>query len=170
MPLGAAQSKPVAIVGIGALAGGLDALGQFPPHLPADSGLTFVVVQHLDPSKESALAPLLQRAALVPVTQIEDHTPVERNHVYVAPPGFEVSILHGVLHLLKLVASRGPRLPIDFFLRSLALDQQAKAAGVILWGIGSDGTMGARAERKGRRGAGAVAANGTLRRHAPQRH
>ncbi len=143
--LGVTQSKPVAIVGMGASAGGLDALEQFFPHLPADSGLAFVLVQHLDPNKESALVPLLQRSALIPVTQIEDHMPVERNHVYVAPPGFEVSILHGVLHLLKPVASRGASLPIDFFLRSLALDQQAKAAGVILSGMGSDGTMGARA-------------------------
>jgi two-component system CheB/CheR fusion protein len=105
--LGVTQSKPVAIVGIGASAGGLDALEQFFPHLPADSGLAFVLVQHLDPNKESALVPLLQRAALVPVIRIEDHMPIERNHVYVAPPGFEVSILHGVLHLLKPAASRG---------------------------------------------------------------
>jgi two-component system CheB/CheR fusion protein len=144
-PLVAAQVKPLAVVGLGASAGGLEALEQFFSRVPADSGLAFVVVQHLDPDKDSALVPLLQRFSLVPVVQIQDHTVLERNRVYVAPPGFEVSILQGVLHLFKPQASQGPGLAIDSFLRSLALDQQAKAAGVILSGMGSDGTMGARA-------------------------
>jgi two-component system CheB/CheR fusion protein len=141
----AAQTKPLAIVGIGASAGGLEALEQFFVNVPAASGLGFVVVQHLDPDKASSLVPLLQRVTLLPVQQAADLMPVEADQVYVAPPGFELSILNGVLHLLKPAASRGHGLPIDFFLRALAVDQQANAAGVILSGMGSDGTMGARA-------------------------
>lgn len=133
------------IVGIGASAGGLEALEQFFSHVPARSGLAYVVVQHMDPVKESLLASLLQRVSMLPVVQVSDRTPVQANHVYVAPPGFELTLLHGVLHLLKPVAPRGLQLPIDFFLRSLALDQQANAAGVILSGMGSDGTLGLRA-------------------------
>jgi two-component system CheB/CheR fusion protein len=133
------------IIGIGASAGGLEALEQFFSHVSPTSGLAYVVVQHLDPVKESLLPDLLQRYSPVPVVQVRDITLVEANHVYVAPPGFEVTLLHGVLHLLKPVAPRGLQLPIDFFLRALALDQQANAAGVILSGMGSDGTLGLRA-------------------------
>jgi len=133
------------IVGIGASAGGLEALEQFFSHVPARSGLAYVVVQHMDPVKESLLAPLLQRVSALPVVQVADRTPVRADHVYVSPPGFEITLLHGVLHLLKPVTPRGLQLPIDFFLRSLALDQQANAAGVILSGMGSDGTLGLRA-------------------------
>jgi two-component system CheB/CheR fusion protein len=157
-----AQTKPLAIVGIGASAGGLEALEQFLSKLPAASGLAFVVVQHLDPGKASSLVPLLQRVALVPVVQAGNQMPVERDHVYVAPPGFDISILHGVLHLLKPVARHGQGLPIDFFLRSLAVDQQAGAAGVILSGMGSDGTMGGRALKE-KAGAVLVQSPGTAR-------
>ena len=110
------------IVGIGASAGGLEALEQFFSHVPARSGLAYVVVQHMDPAKESLLAGLLQRVSMLPVVQVNDRTLVRPDHVYVAPPGFELTLLHGVLHLLKPVAPRGMQLPIDFFLRSLALD------------------------------------------------
>jgi two-component system CheB/CheR fusion protein len=142
-----APSVPVRspIVGIGASAGGLEALEQFFAHVPPESGLAYVVVQHLDPVKESLLPDLLQRVSQVPVVQVTDRTLAKANHVYVAPPGFEITVLHGVLHLLKPAMPRGLQLPIDFFLRSLALDQQANAAGVILSGMGSDGTLGLRA-------------------------
>lgn len=130
---------------IGASAGGLEALEQFFSNVLPSSGMAYVVVQHLDPAKESLLPSLLQRFSRVPVVQISDMTPIEANHVCVAPPGFEVTLLHGVLHLLRPVAPRGMQLPIDFFLRSLALDQQANAAGVILSGMGSDGSLGLRA-------------------------
>ncbi len=133
------------IIGIGASAGGLEALEQFFSHVSPKSGLAYVVVQHLDPEKVSLLPDLLQRYSLVPVVQLRDLTLVEANHVYVAPPGFEVTLLHGVLHLLKPLAARGSQMPIDFFLRALAFDQQANAAGVILSGMGSDGTLGLRA-------------------------
>jgi two-component system CheB/CheR fusion protein len=142
---GAAQVQPLAVIGIGASAGGLEALEQFFANVPADSGFAFVVIQHLDPDKDSALVPLLQRVSLVPMVQIKDNTALERGRVYIAPPGFEVSVLRGVLYLLRPNASQGQAKPIDSFLRSLALDQQAQAAGVVLSGMGSDGTMGARA-------------------------
>ena len=103
------------IIGIGASAGGLEALEQFFSHVSPKSGLAYVVVQHLDPVKESLLPDLLQRYCQVPVVQVRDITLAEANHVYVAPPGYEVTLLHGVLHLLKPVAPRGLQLPIDFF-------------------------------------------------------
>ncbi|MES2977450.1 MAG: chemotaxis protein CheB [Pseudomonadota bacterium] len=140
-----AQSRRTPIVGVGASAGGLEALEQFFSSVPAQSGIGYVVVQHLDPDKESLLVELLQRVCAIPVVQVRDMTRVEADHVYVAPPGYEVTVLHGVLHLLRPLAARGMRLPIDFFLRSLAVDQQSNAAGVVLSGMGSDGTLGLRA-------------------------
>lgn len=133
------------IVGIGASAGGLEALELFLAHVPPACGLAFVVVQHLDPNHKGMMAELLQRSTTMPVIQIKDRTTVVPNHVYVVPPNRDLSILHGVLHLLEPVAPRGLRLPIDFFFRSLADDQQEQSIGVILSGMGSDGTLGLRA-------------------------
>jgi len=133
------------IVGIGASAGGLEALELFLGHVPPASGLAFVVVQHLDPTHKGVMAELLQRATPMPVQQIRDRTKVEPDHVYVIPPNCDLSILHGVLHLLEPAAPRGLRLPIDYFFRSLAADQQEHSVGVILSGMGSDGTLGLRA-------------------------
>lgn len=132
------------VVGIGASAGGLEALEQFFAATSQRTGLVFVVVQHLDPDKKSLLVELLQRESQLPVLQITDRCPVKANHVYVAPPGYEVTMLHGVLHLLKPSKAAGRHLPIDFFFRSLALDQGPNAAGVVLSGMGSDGTLGLR--------------------------
>jgi two-component system CheB/CheR fusion protein len=133
------------IVGLGASAGGLEALEQFLGHVPKDCGLGFVVVQHLDPTHKGILVELLQRGTAMPVIQIKDRMKVEPNHVYVIPPNKDLSILHGVLHLLEPAAPRGLRLPIDFFFRSLAADQHERSIGVILSGMGSDGTLGLRA-------------------------
>jgi two-component system, chemotaxis family, CheB/CheR fusion protein len=133
------------IVGLGASAGGLEALDQFLSHVPKQSGLAFVVVQHLDPSRKGILVELLQRNSALPVILIKDRTKVEPDHVYVIPPNKDLSILHGVLHLLEPAAPRGLRLPIDFFFRSLADDQHERGLGVILSGMGSDGTLGLRA-------------------------
>jgi two-component system CheB/CheR fusion protein len=133
------------IVGIGASAGGLEALEQFLGHVPRDSGLGFVVVQHLDPTHKGIMVELLQRGTAMPILQITDRMKVEPNHVYVIPPNKDLSILHGVLHLLDPVAPRGLRLPIDYFFRSLADDQHERCIGVILSGMGSDGTLGLRA-------------------------
>ncbi len=142
-------TKPVAgvrssfpIVGIGASAGGLEALEIFLRHLSGESGLAFVVVQHLDPTHKGMLVELLSRATPMKVLQVKDRMRVEPNRVYVIPPNKDLSILHGVLHLLAPAAPRGLRLPIDFFLRSLAADQGPQGIGVILSGMGTDGTLG----------------------------
>src|SRR5450759_3397669 len=136
------------IVGIGASAGGLEALEQFMGHVPTGSGMAFVVVQHLDPTRKGHMAELLQRSTPMKVIQVKDRTPVRPDCVYMIPPNKDMSILHGVLHLLDPVAPRGLRLPIDFFLRSLAQYQQDHSIGVILSGMGSDGTLGLRAIKR----------------------
>src|ERR1039458_8140080 len=133
------------IVGIGASAGGLEALEQFLGHVPAGSGMAFVIVQHLDPTHKGVMPELLQRATSMKVIQVKDRTKVRPDCVYVIPPNKDMSILHGVLHLFEPVAPRGLRLPIDYFLRSLAQDQEGRSIGVILSGMGSDGTLGLRA-------------------------
>ena len=138
-------SPPFPIVGIGASAGGLEALEQFLRQVPGKNGLAFVVIQHLDPTHKGILPELLQRATVMKVFQARDRMRVKPNCVYVIPPNKDMSILHGVLHLFAPTAPRGLRLPIDFFLRSLAEDQQERSIGVILSGMGSDGTMGLRA-------------------------
>jgi chemotaxis methyl-accepting protein methylase/PAS domain-containing protein len=133
------------IVGIGASAGGLEALEQFLARVPPGCGMAFVIVQHLDPTHKGIMPELLQRATGMKVIQVKNRTPVRVECVYVIPPNKDMSILHGVLHLLAPASPRGLRLPIDVFLRSLALDQQERSVGVILSGMGSDGTLGLRA-------------------------
>ena len=107
--------------------------------------MAFVIVQHLDPTHKGIMPELLQRATTMKVFQVKDRTRVQPDCVYVIPPNKDMSILHGVLHLLPPAAPRGLRLPIDFFLRSLAQDLQDRSIGVILSGMGSDGTLGLRA-------------------------
>jgi len=136
------------IVGIGASAGGLEALELFLKHVPAGSGLSFVIVQHLDPTHKGIMVELLQRVTPMPVIQARDRLKVAPDRVYVIPPNKDLSILHGVLHLLEPAAPRGLRLPIDFFFRSLADDRRARSIGVILSGMGSDGTLGLRAMKE----------------------
>ncbi len=133
------------IVGLGASAGGLEALEQFFRAVPAGIGMAFVVVQHLDPSHPSILAEILQRSSLLPVLEVQDQMQVEADHVYVIPPNRDLAILHRVLQLHEPIEARGHRLPIDGFLRSLAEDQAENSAGIILSGTGSDGTLGLRA-------------------------
>ncbi|MFA6135498.1 MAG: chemotaxis protein CheB [Phycisphaerae bacterium] len=133
------------IVGIGASAGGLEALDRFLGHVPEGSGMAFVIVQHLDPTHKALMPELLQRATHMQVHQVEDCTQVQPDCVYVIPPNKDMSILHGVLHLLDPVTPRGLRLPIDFFFRSLADDRQERSIGVILSGMGTDGTLGLKA-------------------------
>ncbi len=133
------------IVGIGASAGGLEALELFLKNVPTGSGMAFVIVQHLDPTHKGIMVELLQRATPLKVLQVRDRMAVQPDHVYVIPPNKDMSLLHRALHLLVPVAKRGLRLPIDFFFRSLADDLQEKSIGVILSGMGSDGTLGLRA-------------------------
>ena len=127
---------PFSIVGIGASAGGLEALEQFFRYVPANSGMAFVLVQHLDPSHVSLLTEILQRTTAMLVTEASDEILIEPNHVYVIPPNRDMVIFHRKLQL---------SLPIDAFLQSLAEDQRENAIEIILSGTGSDGTQGLRA-------------------------
>jgi two-component system CheB/CheR fusion protein len=132
-------------VGIGASAGGLEAFEQFLRHVPAESGMAFVVVQHLDPTHKGMLVELLRRVSEMPVVEASDGLEVLSDHVYVIAPGHDMSLLRGRLYLLPQTVPRGLNLPIDFFFRSLAVDRQEAAIGVVLSGMGSDGTLGLRA-------------------------
>ena len=133
------------IVGIGASAGGLEALEQFFKNVPTKCGLAFVVVQHLDPIHVGIMPELLQRTTEMKVVQITDNLRVQPNMVYVIPPNKSMSVLNGFLHLFDPLETRGLRLPIDYFFRSLADDQHEKSIGVILSGMGSDGSLGLKA-------------------------
>ncbi len=120
------------IVGIGASAGGLEALEALFTAMPADSGLAFIVVVHLDPGHVSLLPELLQRRTTLPVTQITDNQVVKPNSIYVIPPNKQLSILNGRLQLMDLALPHASHLPIDYFFRSLAQDQGDKAIVIIL--------------------------------------
>jgi two-component system CheB/CheR fusion protein len=147
----ASSPAPFPIVGIGASAGGLEALEQFLRHVRADSGMAFVIIQHLDPTRKGIMPELLQRATPMRVAQVKDRTRVRPNCVYVIPPNRDMALLQGTLHLLVPAAPRGLRLPIDSFFRSLALEREDRGIAVILSGMGADGTLGLRAikERAG---------------------
>ena len=136
---------PTRIVGLGASAGGLEPLEQFLAHVPVPSGLAYVVVQHLDPTHKAMLAELLQRATPMPVREVTASLRVEPNAVYVIPPNTELTVKAGLLRLAAPNEPRGMRLPIDVLFCSLAGDQGARAIGVVLSGLGSDGTLGLQA-------------------------
>lgn len=130
------------VVAIGASAGGLDALEKFFAAMPAESGLVFVVIQHLSPDHKSMMASLLARHTRLPVIMVEDDMAIEPNRVYLIPPG---AMMHMEGNHLRLTP-KGPRsfvLPIDVFFQSLARNHNAECIGVILSGTGSDGTRGA---------------------------
>src|SRR5215467_10226208 len=124
------QREPpvVPVVGIGASAGGLSALEALLPAIPADSGLAYVIVQHLDPDHESVLASLLEKMATVPVTVIQDQTAAAANHIYVIPPNANLTIVDDRLLLSPPAETRGLRTPIDSFLISLAEARGERAA------------------------------------------
>ena len=136
--------KPTYYVGIGASAGGLEAIELFFKNMPSDSGLTFIVVQHLSPDYKSLMVELLSKHTNMPVLRSEDGMQVRANHVYLIPPKNNLTIFHGKLLLTEQDSSRGVNLPIDIFLRSLAEDMGEKAIAIILSGTGSDGTRGIR--------------------------
>ncbi len=142
----AAEAVPenalVRVVGIGCSAGGLEALDAFFAHVPADSGLAYVVVQHLDPTHPSSLPELLQRVTTMPVAEATDGLAVRPGCVYVIPPNKDLTLRGGRLCLSEPSAPRGQRMAVDCFLNSLALDQGEQAVGVLLSGMGSDGVQG----------------------------
>lgn len=133
------------IVGIGASAGGLEALELFFENTPADCGMAFVVIQHLDPERVGIMPELLQRVTTMTVYQATDKLKVKPNCIFVIPPNKSMSLLNGFLYLFQPVESRGLRLPIDVFFRSLADDRHGKSIGIILSGMGSDGSKGSKA-------------------------
>ena len=139
------DSSHFPIVGIGASAGGLEALEQFFTNMPKGSGMAFVVIQHLDPNHTGIMPELLQRITPMKVFQASDSLKVKPNCVYVIPPNKSMSLLNGALLLFEPVESRGLRLPIDIFFRSLADDQMDKSIGIVLSGMGSDGSLGLKA-------------------------
>lgn len=136
------DSSSFPIVGIGASAGGLEACSEFFGSLSVDTGMAFVLVQHLDPTHKSMLNELLSRITPLPTHEVEDGMVVEPNNIYIIPPNTELGILHQVLHLLPRSEQPRPHLPIDTFMHSLAEDQGSMAIGVILSGGASDGTIG----------------------------
>ena len=140
-------AKGFPIVGVGASAGGLGAFEAFFSGMPAgvEPDMAFVLVQHLDPDHKSLLTELVQRYTHMHVFEVEDGMTVQANCAYIIPPNRDMAFINGTLQLLEPAAPRGQRLPIDFFFRSLALDQHERAIGIVLSGTGSDGTLGLRA-------------------------
>lgn len=136
---------PYPIVALGASAGGLEAFEAFFRAMPADSGIAFVLVQHLDPGHASMLVEILQRTTSMRVVEATDQMPVRPDQVHVIPPNREMSIAHGRLQLTLPAQAHGMRMPIDAFMRSLAADRGERAVGVVLSGTGTDGTLGLRA-------------------------
>ncbi|MCB1768575.1 MAG: PAS domain-containing protein [Candidatus Competibacteraceae bacterium] len=139
------KPKPLFYVGVGASAGGLEALEAFFTHMAADSNMAFIVIQHLSPNYKSMMVELLSKRTAMTVRRAEEGMLVEANSVYLIPPKKNLSIFHGKLLLSESDHSRGLNLPIDVFLNSLADDQGEKAIGIILSGTGSDGVRGIRA-------------------------
>lgn len=138
------------VVGVGASAGGLEAIGEFLAAVPADSGLAIIVVQHQDPQRKGMLPELLQRHTSMPVREIHHMMAIEPDHVYVIPPNADLAFADGALALHQPVNSIGQRFSIDLFFRALSAELQQNAAGVILsgMGMGMDGTAGLRALRE----------------------
>jgi len=129
-------------VAIGASAGGLEAYSKLFPPLPGDTGMAFIVVQHLDPKHESLLPELISRMTPMPVIQAEDGMRVKANQVYIIPPDANMAFSQGALRLVPRPELRGPYMTIDYLFNSLAEEQEDKVIGVILSGTSSDGTQG----------------------------
>src|ERR1700738_4681691 len=139
-----APSRPddFPVVGLGASAGGLEALGKLFDALPPDTGMAFVLIQHLDPTHKSMMVGLLAGHTSMKVLEAAEHIPIERDHVYVMPPGVYLSIRAGAFRLTQPRERHGARMPFDFFLRSLAEDCGERAVCAVLSGSGGDGRLG----------------------------
>ncbi|MBU4415506.1 MAG: hypothetical protein KJ976_10440, partial [Proteobacteria bacterium] len=150
-PKGAARKRKIdfPIVGLGASAGGLEALEAFFSNMPPDSNIAFVVIQHLSPTHKSIMDSLLSKCTRMKVLGVEDGTKVEPNRVYLNPPDKNVVIINGKLQLLDPVKTGGINLPIDCFFRSMAEELGEKAICIILSGTATDGTLGLKAVKGG---------------------
>lgn len=141
------ESQYFPVVGIGASAGGLAAFEAFFNGMPKDKApdMTFILIQHLAPDHKSMLTEIIERYTTMPVFQVEDGMRIKPNCIYVIPPNKNMALLNGTLQLLEITAPRGQNMPIDYFFRSLAVDQKENAVCIVLSGTGSDGTLGLRA-------------------------
>jgi two-component system, chemotaxis family, CheB/CheR fusion protein len=137
-----------AVVGIGASAGGLDACTKLVAGLPSGNGMAFILVQHLDPTHESMMVDLLARHTTMIIRQATDGMLIERDNLYVIPPGTYLSVANGALHVTPPQARHGARFPFDFLLHSLAAEYGARAICVILSGTGADGSLGLKAVKE----------------------
>ncbi len=135
-------AKTGLIVGIGASAGGVEALSRFFDAMPPDSGAAFVFVLHLDPTRESQMAHVLSSHTSMPVVQVADDMQIAPNSVYVIAPDKDLTVSKGSLQLVEPAESRGHRHPVDVLFRSLAADQGERAIAIVLSGTGSNGTDG----------------------------
>lgn len=136
------------VAGIGASAGGLEAIGELIRHLPSDR-MAFVVVQHLSPDHESLLPQLLGRNSKLPVRTAADGMPLEPGHIYVTPPNSDLAVMHGEIRVISPPTAYGTRLPVDYLFRSLADDLGPYAIGIVLSGTGTDGALGLEAIKAG---------------------
>jgi two-component system, chemotaxis family, CheB/CheR fusion protein len=142
------KEKHLSIVGIGASAGGLEALEKFFKNMAASNEMAFIVIQHLDPDYHGVMPELLQRVTSLKVLQAADELKIKPDHVYVIPPNKTLEVRMNVLYLTDPVQPRGHRLPIDIFFRSLAINSQENGIGIILSGMGSDGSLGVKAVKE----------------------
>jgi two-component system, chemotaxis family, CheB/CheR fusion protein len=136
------QQHNLVVVAIGASAGGLEAFTELLSHLPSDTGMAFVLVQHLDPKHESMLTELISRSTRMPVLEVKNGMVIEPDHVYVIPPNRTMTIHDHTLQLTAREETRGQHMAVDYFMRALAQAQGHNAIGVILSGSGTDGTLG----------------------------
>src|SRR5438034_1165534 len=139
-----APSRPddFLVVGLGASAGGLEALYKLFDALPPGTGMAFILIQHLDPTHKSMMVGLLAGHTSMKVLEAAEDMPIARDHVYLIPPGVYLSIRAGAFQLTKPRERHGARMPFDFFLRSLAEDCGERAVCAVLSGTGADGSLG----------------------------
>src|SRR5687768_5563291 len=142
------SSKQFLVVGIGGSAGGLNAFKQLIQAIPVDSGMAYIIVQHLDPTHDSILSELLQKFTLIPVQEVTDHVKVLPDNIYVIPPNKLLTATDGILRLSDRHPKSHNVRPIDLFFRALAEIHQSQAIGVVMSGTGNDGTLGLEAIKK----------------------
>ena len=138
------KKQPTVVVGIGASAGGLDALKNFFKTVPKDSGMAFIVVQHLDPNHKSMMADILGRESNVPIHEAKNRKPIEANNAYIIPPNAYIEVSDGTIKISRPKQKRGSRMSIDYLFRSIGKSYKAQGVGILFSGAGSDGTAGLR--------------------------
>jgi two-component system, chemotaxis family, CheB/CheR fusion protein len=136
------EGKIVSVVGIGASAGGLEAFSELLKNLPVETGMAFILVQHLDPHHSSQLVPILSRETSLPIKEVTDGELLQPNRIYIMPPNREITLEKSALHLWPRSETRGKHMPIDRFFVSVAEELGSLAIGVVLSGTASDGTRG----------------------------